>query len=196
MRLPTSKDSGFKSHPLRASLFKRWGYDNHGSTAVEFAMVSIPFLMFVFSAFAIAMHFFTTSALEHGLDTAARKLRTGQAQAAGMTNQQFKDEICDSAFLDCNKLQIHVSSNDSWANVSPATCTDGSGNLANGTGTSGGLIGDQGGCAGRAYVITACYEWELAKVIPLLDVGTLANGNGLIQASTAGRSEPHQFACP
>ncbi len=196
MRLRKSFGHTVKSTPSGASFFTRLGKDEQGSTAIEFAMVSIPFLIFIFSSFAIAMHFFTTSALENGVDTAARKLRTGQAQASAMTNEQFKNEICASSFIDCSKLEIHVSGDNSWANVTPATCTDGSGGLASGSGASGGLVGDQGGCAGQAFVVTACYEWDLAKIIPLIDVGSLSSGAGLIQASAAGRSEPHQFACP
>lgn len=196
MRLGMSMARGKKQTPARPSLAARWQRNSHGSVAIEFALVSIPMLMFVFSTFAVAMHFFTTSALEHAVDSASRKLRTGQAQASAMTNQQFRDEICNSAFLDCSKLEIHMSSDDEWTNVSPAACTDAGGNMTSGSGSASGLVGDLAGCAGRAFVVTACYEWELAKIIPLIDVGTLSNGSGLIQASSAGRSEPHQFACP
>ncbi len=177
------------------TLLQRWRGNRSGTTAVEFAMVSIPLLMFVFATFGISMHFFTTTALEHAVDVAARKLRTGQAQASAMTNAQFKQEICNSGFLDCNKVEVHLSSNDAWSGVSVANCVDGNGDLTASSGASGSPVGDQAGCAGRAFVVTACYEFELAKLIPLLDVGAMGNGAGLIQASSAGRAEPHQFEC-
>lgn len=196
MRCGMIKTRTLRSRKSRRFGVRTWLRDASGTTAVEFAIISVPFFMSIFGAIGLAMHFFTTSALEHAVDQAARKLRTGQAQTQALTNDQFRQEICDSAFIDCSKVAIHISSDTLWTNVAPASCIDGAGDLAGGTGAGGDPVGDQGGCAGSAYVVTACYEWDLARIIPFLDIKQLNSGSGLIQASAAGRAEPHGFACP
>ena len=45
---------------------------------------------------------------------------------------------------------------------------------------------------GVAVLVTACYEWDLAKKLPFLLMGDLSNGSALIQASSVFRTEPYK----
>jgi Flp pilus assembly protein TadG len=91
---------------------KRWGRDAGGATAVEFALVAMPFFLFAFGILGLGLHFFTNNALEHAVDTAARKIRTGQAQKEGKTLADFKQMVCDAGMAHQLRPapQIHVQS--------------------------------------------------------------------------------------
>ncbi len=167
----------------------RFRADKRGVTAIEFAMVSMPFLMLLFGTIAVGLFFFTTFSLENAVEKASRQIRTGQAQLAGKTTSQFKLDVCSNApaFVDCtNNLRVNVASFSSFGTIATPSCTD----------TSGALIPDPPdenvpGAAGDVVLVTVCYEWELAKMIPFLELGKMGNGSALIQASTTFRTEPY-----
>ncbi len=166
-----------------------WRRDNSGSTAIEFAMVSGPFLALLFGIMAVGLFFFTTFSTENAVEQAARPLRTGEAQAAGMTKDQFKANVCAKlpAYVDCGgKLRINVQKfTVGQAIVAPA-CVDAGGALVPPAGTPFTL-----GAASDIMLVSACLEWSLAGKIPFLQIGSMANGAALIQASTAFKIEPY-----
>jgi Flp pilus assembly protein TadG len=172
-----------------ARLISRWRKDRSGVTAIEFAIVVIPFLLFMYGIIAIGLYFLTTFAVENGLEQAARLIRTGQAQKAHMTDVQFKNEVCSflPGFIDCqNKLLVNVRSfaeADMTPVVAQSECLNG--------GSLGSLTTYSPGVANQVVLLTLCYEWELAKKIPFLQLGDMANGSRLIQAATVFRTEPY-----
>ncbi len=187
-----------KSHRSKPSMLARFNYasqrfrkNEDGATAIEFAMVSIPFFMLMFGTITAGLFYFTTFSLENAVEKAARQLRTGQAQLAGKTTQQFKADVCAEApaFVDCtNNLRVNVISSASFngAANNMGACLDNSGDLIPEPATT-----PVPGAAGDVVLVTVCYEWELAGVMPYLEVGTMANGSALIQASTTFRTEPY-----
>ena len=93
--------------------------DDRGATAVEFAMVSVPFLGLLFAIFETAFVFFATQGLEAAVTDAARSVMIGTAQAnsAITTATQFRDAmICNPTgkarilptLIDCTKLLVDV----------------------------------------------------------------------------------------
>lgn len=186
--IPPHHQSAF-SRLRRFSLqFKR---DENGFTAVEFAMVALPFMMLLFGTIAVGLFFFTTFSLENAVEKAARQIRTGQAQIATKTTSQFKQDVCDLApsFVDCtNNMRVNVVSNPSFNGAAGAigSCVDGGGALIPEPAAS-----PVPGAAGDVVLVTVCYEWEMTKVIPFLDLGNMAGGSRLIQASTTFRTEPY-----
>jgi len=167
--------------------------DENGFTAVEFAMVALPFMMLLFGTIAVGLFFFTTFSLENAVEKAARQIRTGQAQTANRTTSQFKQDVCGLApgFIDCtNNLRIQVVSNPSFGGAATTMagrpCID----------SGGALIPEPTsepvpGAAGEVVLVTVCYEWEMTKVLPFLNLGNMGNGSRLIQASTTFRTEPY-----
>lgn len=180
----------FQNTRLRASkLQQKFGRDTSGSLAIEFAAVSMPFLMLLFGTIAAGLYYFTTFSLENAVEQAARQIRTGQAQMASMTTDQFKADVCTRAtsILDCNQyLRVNVIEYNNFAAVSPPSCLD----------SNGGLIADPSntavpGAADNIVLVVACYEWTLAGVLPFLKLGKMANGSAMIQAATTFRTEPY-----
>lgn len=163
--------------------------DQRGVTAVEFAIVAVPFLMMLFGIITVGLFFFTTFSLENAVERAARLIRTGQVQESGMTTEEFKEEVCARApaYVDCaGKLRVNVQSFASFANIVTPSCVDNGGNLVPPAGTT-----YSPGDAGEVVLVTVCYEWELAGSLPFLSVGNMPNGSALIQASTTFRTEPY-----
>ena len=166
-----------------------WGRREDGVTALEFAMVAPWFLMLLFGIMAVGLFFFTTFTLENAVEQAARLIRTGQAQAAGMTAEQFKSKVCENApqYVDCtSKMRVSVVSGADPGTLTTPSCVDAGGALAppaSSAYTPGG--------SGVYVLVTVCYEWELAGNIPFLHLGDMGNGSALIQATTAFKTEPY-----
>jgi Flp pilus assembly protein TadG len=156
--------------------------DDRGTTAIEFAMVAAPFFLFAFAIMGIGLQFFTINALEHGVEAAARQIRTGQMQGGKSdgdggtvpnTIQDFKNLVCSEAGsyisgeLDesnnCtnDKLVLHISSGASWSDVSATPCLDADGNLTAMDAEAGDDINSKTGGSSQVVLVTACYQWDL-----------------------------------
>ena len=104
-------------------LTRRLRGDERGSTAVEFAIVALPFLLLLVGLMSVSLYFFTNFTMESAVLNAARAIRTGQLQQGqgaytGMTTNEdkrdaFKATMCSKAptFLDCaNRAVVLVQS--------------------------------------------------------------------------------------
>ena len=172
---------------------RRWQRDDRGATAIEFAMVAMPFFMFCFGILGVGLHYFSTNSLEHAVEAAARKIRTGQAQNSGHDRGEFKALVCSEASgaIDCSKLRVHVQSGDDWS-ISPKSCLGSDKKLRQLPGSSD-KISDSSGEAAKVVLVTACcYEWDLATVIPFIELGDMEGGASLIQAATTFRTEHYK----
>lgn len=178
---------------LRTSL-RCWRRDSKGALSVEFALVAGPFLGLVFGVLTGGIHFLTSYSLENAVGNAGRLIRTGQAQAAVMTAAQFKQAVCDNAvnFIKCEKVVVHVQSWDNFTQIQPAACLNEAGDVAGASGDANAPISDSAGEDSKVVLITVCYEWQLAKVLPYLKLANMSNGSELIQASTTFRTEPYK----
>ncbi len=182
---------------------RRFRRNDDGATAIEFALVAGPFLAFTFGIITIGLHYLATNSLEKAVYDASRQIRTGQAQQSAMNSDQFKSLVCNLAapHIDCNKLQIHMSSYDSWKDVTPPNCVDGNTkNLSQGAGGNDPITNDVGG-ASRKVLVTACYDWTVAKYLPYMVHDKdgnrrveppLASGGMLLQASAVFQTEPYE----
>src|SRR5215469_9985438 len=74
-----------------------------GVTMVEFALVALPFFLLLMGAFDIGFYYWGSEELENATAYGARLVRTGQVQAAGMTQAQLKGAICSqtAALVGC-----------------------------------------------------------------------------------------------
>jgi Flp pilus assembly protein TadG len=170
--------------------------DDAGATAVEFAIVATPFLMFIFGLIGCALYFFTTSSIENGMDRVTRLIRTGEAVSSKMTVTQFKQDICNSAgtWIDCKKLQIFVESYpNGWASLNganPQPCVQ-DGAIVMNPAPGSDLIAIYSGTASDVVVVTACYKWDFTAKLPFLKLGNMADGSMMMQTATSFRSEPY-----
>ena len=75
-------------------LLSRFKQEEKGATAVEFALLAIPFIALLFSIIELAVVFFIGSTLNHAMSESAREIRTGEFQSTCQTEADFKALIC------------------------------------------------------------------------------------------------------
>jgi Flp pilus assembly protein TadG len=174
-----------------------WRKDEAGLTAVEFAMVSMPFVMLLFGIISVCLFFFTQFTMENAVWQAGRTIRTGQYQQgtgiySGLTTDEdrkaaFKAALCAKApsYIDCSKAIVMVQSNSGgFGSISQPACA-----------TGGAMIDaskaqfNPGG-ASSVVLVTVCYPWSFGGKLPFLATSDLSDGSLLIQASVTFRTEP------
>jgi Flp pilus assembly protein TadG len=160
--------------------------NDSGATAVEFAMVAAPFFFLLFAMIEIAAVFFTSTVLENAVLETAREIRTGQVQNGGITQAQFRDEICDRVSIvgDCDRLEFDVQVFDGFNSVTQTSPIAGDGSLDTGS------FGWDPGGAGDIVLVRVFYRWSL--LTPNFG-GALSNMGGnqrLLTAATVFRNEP------
>jgi Flp pilus assembly protein TadG len=91
---------------------RRFRGNRRGSAAVEFALVAPVFFALLFAIIETALVFFAGQVLETGVQDSGRLFFTSQANCAGMSQADFKQNICDrvSALLSCSGIDIDVRS--------------------------------------------------------------------------------------
>jgi Flp pilus assembly protein TadG len=177
---------------------RRWRADDSGTTAVELALVALPFVMLVFGIMTICVYFFTNFSLENAAWQAARAIRTGQLQqgqgsyAGATTSAQqkaaFVTALCSRVptFLQCaSKIVTIVQSNTSFAGISKPSCA------TNGTMITQTAAAFDAGSSNSVVLITVCYPWSFANKLPFIKLGNLSDGSMLMQASVSIRTEPY-----
>jgi Flp pilus assembly protein TadG len=178
---------------------RRFTGNESGTTAIEFAAVIGPFLMLLFGIISVGFYFFVVFSLEHAVESAARVIRTGQAQTSSppMTVTQFKQLVCDKlppfmATGSCANLRVNVQNFAGYGSISTASCLDGGGSLipaANQTFNT--------GSANAVVLVSVCFEWELTQSMASIPywisprAAQMGNGSTLIQASAAFTTEPY-----
>ncbi len=87
----------------RRRSIKRLARDTQAATAVEFALVSAPFMLLLFGILEMCFIFLAHTALEHGVMEASRRIRTGEFQSGGASAENFKTLACSGflGFLGC-----------------------------------------------------------------------------------------------
>ncbi|SFV26371.1 TadE/TadG family type IV pilus assembly protein [Hyphomicrobium facile] len=172
---------------------RRLQRDDNGTTAIEFAIVATPFMMFILGLVGCAFYFFIISSIEKGMDQASRLIRTGQAVTQKMTVDQFRKKICTGAgaWIDCNKLQIFAQAADNWnTGIQPYKCLDNTKNLSLLMKPTD-LIAIYTGTASQIVIVTTCYKWDFTAKLPLVKFGNAPDGTTMMQTATAFRSEPY-----
>ena len=94
-------------------IFVKFIRDGDGVTAIEFAMLAVPFTYMLIGLVELSLLFAATGLLEFGTGKAAREIRTGDLQQMGTLNDAedaFQATTCDyiNALMNCNKLQYEV----------------------------------------------------------------------------------------
>ncbi len=182
---------------------KHFGRDRSGATAVEFGLVSVPFLGLLAAIFQTCLAFLMQQGLKSAVENAARQVLVGTAQndASVTTSQQFRSKyVCPStgsvlpSFVTCANIVVDVRpystfSQLSKSNVSQSFLTDGSGTQYN-TGSP---------C--QIVVVRAVYPMPVYLPIPSGIASSPTNNAGLtmyngqlVQMLTAAavfRNEPY-----
>lgn len=154
-----------------------------GATAVEFAIIGLPFFVLIFLIFETAAMLFTDISLQSGVNQASRLIRTGQVQTQGINQARFRQIVCENvaSYIDCSKIRIFVTKS-----ATPS--------FANRTNVMGATDETQQrwevGAASEWVLVQASYDWKL--FIP--QISMFANVGSDKRRLTAGvlfRNEPY-----
>jgi Flp pilus assembly protein TadG len=82
-----------------------------GATAVEFAMVALPFFMLLFGVLELGMLFIAATTLDAATTQVARQIRTGQFQSgASHSAADFKTAVCNGmSWISASDCQANLS---------------------------------------------------------------------------------------
>jgi Flp pilus assembly protein TadG len=171
--------------------------DDKGASAVEFAMVAMPFFALLGGLIELGMIFMVQVTLDNALQDASREIRTGLAQSATTTALQ-QEQLANMHLAVCKNMAVMVTNCDqnlkltvdaypSFAAVplqSPVKA--GVFNLVQNynTGAPGGIV-----------VVKAYYQWAL--FFPVLNQAMQStSGKSLIMSLTTFANEPFTAAAP
>ncbi|MGB3627352.1 MAG: TadE/TadG family type IV pilus assembly protein [Henriciella sp.] len=174
--------------PIYLRKLKQWADDRRGVAAVEFAMIAAPFFFLIFGLLEICVIFIMSAVLEHGINEAARGIRTGQLQSLEEFDRDgFEEIICAEIFdmFECKgKIQIDVKTFDDFAGTSNPSPIDGDGKLD--------ITGFEfePGDANDIVVVRVFYEWELLTPVLSAPLANLTGNKRLLQATVVFRNEP------
>ena len=174
------------SPPGRPGFLARFAGARRGATAVEFALVAVPFLALVFAIFDLGMMFLVSTTMESSAQDQARTLRTGQFQTSGGTAASYKSAICANLgwlTSDCNaNLYVDVRTFPAFGQVAgPWPVTNGAIDPSK--------LTFQATSACSIVLARAFYNWTL--IAPDLSGVAHMNGNKvLLSAAASFRNEP------
>lgn len=84
-----------------------------GATAVEFALLALPFFGLVVGTIQLGIIFLANQTLDEAVDVAAREIQTGEITLTQGTLNEFRTTVCDRVALisDCeDQMQLSVRS--------------------------------------------------------------------------------------
>jgi Flp pilus assembly protein TadG len=166
---------------------RRFARNEDGVTAVEFGFVAVPFVALMYAILETAIIFFAGQALETAVGDTARLIRTGQAHEDGMTEAEFRAEVCERVFnlFDCDGgLSLDVRTFPTFDSIDLTVEVDEDGNLVTDD------FDFQIGEAGDIVVVRTLYEWPVLINMLGNDLGNLANGKHVISATAVFKNEP------
>jgi Flp pilus assembly protein TadG len=168
--------------------------DNKGATAVEFALVAVPFLALILGLIQLFLLFFAQSLLENAVRASARQILTGQVQtadaslSAAAAMAAFHQTVCNNAnvLFTCTGLFVDVEVANNWSSANtgmPVLTYDSNGNVNN-------TWQFNPGNAGDVVVVRVMYLWPSFFGKIAFNLANQANGSREIMASAAFQNEP------
>lgn len=162
-------------------LFGRLLARRDGATAIEFALLALPFFIIVFASLETFVAFSAEQIFANANETMARKIRTGQITSA-TSKEDYRKAFCEEIkiLMPCSateaakeeKLFVHVEKVDTYSAITPAIAiVDGNLNTASFKFTPGGKK--------SINIVRAYYRWDIITdlVRPLLTSVNTADGS-------------------
>ena len=166
-------------------MLRRLARRQDGATAVEFAIVALPFLAVIYAIFQIGTVFIAQQVLQTAVTKSARLVMTGQAQSASMTTGQFQQDVCNNTMymFTCANLKVNIQKFTSFSTMTQLNP------LQNGIFNNASLSYNTGG-VGDIMLVQVFYQWPVF-IGPLGFNMSNMNGNYRLLAATAVfRNEP------
>ncbi|HMK89182.1 MAG TPA: TadE/TadG family type IV pilus assembly protein [Methylocystis sp.] len=162
--------------------------EERGVAAVEFAFVALPFLAVIMALVQISLAFIAQQAVETATEKASRLVLTGQAQAQGLTQQQFQQTVCANlpALFKCSNLLVDMQTATGFASAdtgAPTLNFNKQGQVTN-------SWQYQPGAANDVVVLRVMYLWPVMVGPMGLSLANLPNGARLLMATAVFQNEP------
>jgi Flp pilus assembly protein TadG len=167
-----------------------FGRDSCGATAIEFAILAVPLLLWLFGTLEVGLWYLANGSLENAVAKGARVIRTGEAQGQGFDAGRFKTEVCNNlpGLLSCDRLKLDVRTFSSFGGADLTNPSE---------------FNYQPGVGGDVVIVRGIYEWDFPAKLPIDDLGEMLglpegsfslgemqNGNLLLKATQVFRNEP------
>lgn len=166
-------------------LLRNFIRNRKGSTAIEFAILALPFLVVIFAIIEIAIMYFVDSGLDAALHKAVRQVRVGTAESESWDITKFKSVVCSD-------LSYSFSCSDDLK-VSAVVISDMS-SVTHASGVSGGVlsvtenfdIGD----SGDYILIQVFLPWSPVLKLYSFSSGRLSDGSYVLGSAELFKNEP------
>ena len=181
-----------------SGLRRRFSRDRRGATAIEFAILALPFIFTMLAILEYGYVYLITASLDNATAIASRQIRTGQAQtattpdpnnanasvSAPMTATQFKSRICQNmAWAPCDSVQVSAQPETGYAGQTfdnpVSNCTLRSNQTW------------QMGTPNQIVLIHTYYVWQMITPVLWMAPNRLCGNQVLLTASSLIKNEPY-----
>lgn len=177
----------------RAGFFGRFVRDRRGSTALEFAMLAIPFALLVFAILESCISFAGQEVMANITDDVARQLRTGKLRPADVSGTKLRDMICAKLEImvakDCPGLLVDLREYPTFADAAKAGFKIQDRDIVL-TGTDPVTFTVSPGLAESRNMLRVFYKWPVMTDFMAKSMANLKDGNTLHFASVTWQNEP------
>ncbi|MCT7374524.1 TadE/TadG family type IV pilus assembly protein [Chelativorans salis] len=105
-----------------AKLLRRFCKDRRGSTAIEFAILALPFFVVLFAILEMCVSFAAQQVITNATDEIGRKYRTGELKPADINQQELRAMLCERISVivsnDCPGLNFDLQSFETFQSIS------------------------------------------------------------------------------
>ncbi|MGX9571153.1 TadE/TadG family type IV pilus assembly protein [Mesorhizobium sp. f-mel] len=167
--------------------------DRRGSTALEFAMLAVPFALLIFAIMESCISFAGQEVMANITDDVARQLRTGQVRQADVTEATLKTMICSRLEImvakDCPGLEVDLREYPTFAAAAQAGFKIQDREIVL-TGTDPAAFTVSPGLAESINMLRVFYKWPVMTDFMAKSMANLNDGNTLHFASVTWQNEP------
>ncbi len=182
---------------------RRFCEDRCGASAVEFAIVSVPFLALLGAIVQTAFVLWAGQNLDNALQDAARSMIVGSFQTANANQSDpavilaaLRANLCGATaqnkivVFNCQGVKLDVAVSNSFGSAGTPSPVDPTSMTWKPT------FGQGYVCAGPGAIVTVTAAVEFPIIFSLLNpvLKTFANGSRLLLSTTVFRTEPYQTA--
>ena len=163
-----------------------------GAVAVEFALISAPFIALLLAILQVGVIYFAQESLETVVEQTARLVLTGQAPGQGGTTQTtdattFAQKLCANspALFNCSGFMIDLQPTTSFpsANLTAPAFNPTTGNLTN-------PLKYNPGSPGDVMVMRVMYLWPVFLGPLGLNLANVTSNTRLLMATAVFKNEP------
>jgi Flp pilus assembly protein TadG len=168
--------------------------DRRGSTAMEFALIALPFALLVFAILESCISFAGQEVMANVTDDVARQLRTGQLRKADVTAASLQQTICSRLQIvvaqNCPGLVVDLREYATFADAAAAGFKIQNQDIVLTQGTNETTFTVSPGLSESKNMLRVFYKWPVMTDFMAKSMANLKDGNTLHFASVTWQNEP------